>query len=342
MNVRNCIWRIVGAAIVLCTGLGAYGAVKSTVAAQSAGRWKDIHFSSGRLGGERPNASCDFNHRLRLDYEGFELSVEQNRIAFTLSPVNYTFRSCPSDRHEITITRIGFSRGLRRADRAVGAELLSATVATVVNPFRAKTIPRYFLTLDYREPGGDEASGTFYFERHDPVALLTLLSRISKVPVDVSEPDAASLARSVDVSVSSDPHRRLLANVPTWEPHALALEANISQIVPDGSIALANRALWELQTGKLRRRLSEPPTKRVTRAELLAGEGRWLLWAGNSGALNGKNAMRAGEVTITDTTAAATVARVGPLPYILDVLFAPDATLALAIVRTSLEQGRFG
>src|SRR4029078_11218482 len=75
-----------------------------------------------------------------------------------------------------------------------------------------------------------------------------------------------------------------------------------------------------------------PPSKRDTMRELLAGEGRWLLWAGNSGPINGKNAMRAGEVMITDTTAVTPAAHVVSLPYILGVLPVPDAPLALVVV----------
>lgn len=185
VNVRNYIWRVASAAIVL-SGFGE-STVKSTViAAEPAGRWKHIHLSSGRLGGERTNASCDFNHRLRFDARGFDLSVELNQVAFILPPVsqNIPFRSCPSDRQEITITRIGFSRSVRRAGRAVGADPVSAAVAAAMYPFKAKTITRYFLSLDYRAQGVDEASATFYFEGQDPAALLTSLSRISKVPVD--------------------------------------------------------------------------------------------------------------------------------------------------------------
>jgi hypothetical protein len=342
INVRNHLWRVVGATIVLAAGLGANGTVEFTVAAtEPTGRWKNVHYFSGRLGGERVNASCDFNHRLRTDVEGFDLWVERDRIAFTLPPI--TYQSCPADRSEITITRIAFSRGLRRVGPTpYGGDLVSATITAAMDIFRAKAITRYFLSLDYREPGGDEASATFYFEGQEPAALLTSLSRISKVPVDVTDSEAAILGRSVNVSVSFDPHRRLLANVPIWESRALALEGSISQIAPDGSVALANHALWELQTGKLRHRLARP-SKRYTVRELLAAEGRWLLWAGNSGPLNGKNAMRAGEVTITDTTAAATVAHVGPLPYVFDILLAPDATLALAFVQNPHpQQGRLG
>jgi hypothetical protein len=133
----------------------------------------------------------------------------------------------------------------------------------------------------------------------------------------------------------------LLANVPIWESHAFTLEGRISQILPDVSTALANRALWDLETGTLRRRLTQPPPKGHTQDERLAGGGRWLLWARNSGAVNGKNAMQAGEVTIMDTTAAAPVARVGPLPYIRDVLPVPEAALALAVFRTPSAEGRF-
>jgi hypothetical protein len=344
VNVRNYGWRAVGATIVLCAGLAVDSPVKSTlVAAQPAARWKDIQFSWGWLGREQADASCDFNHRLRSEY--FDLSVERDRIAFSLPPINYPYhgRSCPSDRREITITRIGFSRGLRGVHPAVGGgDVVSAAVAVVGNIFTAKAITRYFLSLDYLPRGGDEASATFYFEGQDATALLTLLSRISKVPVDVPESEAARFGQRVNLSVSPDPHRRLLANVPIWESQALALEGSISEIAPDGSIALANHAIWDLQTGKLRRRLAGPPHKRDTMRELLAGEGRWLLWAGNSGALNSRNAMRAGEVTITDTTAAAPVAHVAPLPYIIDVLLAPEANLAIVVGKSHAQEDPYG
>jgi len=52
--------------------------------------------------------------------------------------------------------------------------------------------------------------------------------------------------------------------------------------------------------------------------------------------------MQAGEVTIIDVTAAATVARIGPLPYIRHLLLVPDSTLALAVVRTPHAQGQSG
>jgi len=337
MSVRNRLWRVVGATMVLAAGLGANGTLDVRAAATESGeRWKNVHYSSGRLGGERLNASCDFHRRLRFDLEGFELSAERDRIAFILPPITYSFRACPAERREITITRIAFSRGSRRLGALSGGDLATAAIATLINVFGAKTSPRYFLSLDYREPGGDEASATFYFDGKKPAALLASLSRISKVPVNVTPSEAAILGRSVTVSVSVDPHRRLLANVPIWKSHALALDGSISQIAPDGSVALADDALWELPTGKLRRRLARP-SRRDTVKELLAADGRWLVWAGNSGPINGKNTTRAGEVTITDT-AAATVAHVGPFPYILDILLAPDATLALALFKNPQPQ----
>jgi len=343
VRTRNYTRRFVGVMIVLCAGLGTERTFKSTVvAAQPATRLKGLHFSSGRLGGERPDASCDFNYRVRFHNVEFDLSVDRDRIALTLPAAVLGSRSCPSDRQEITITRIGFSRGLRRVGaRALGPDLATATIAGAINAFRAKTITRYFLSLDYQEPGGVEASATFYFDNQDPAAVLTSLSRVSERPLHVTESEAATLGRSVNVSVSSDPHRRLLANVPTWESKAFTLEGDISQILPDVSTALANRALWDLETGTLRRRLTEPPPRGHTQQEWLGGVGRWLLWARNSGPINGKNAMQAGEVTIVDTTAAARVARIGPLPYMNNVLLVPDAALALAVFRTPSAERRF-
>jgi WD40 repeat protein len=212
-------------------------------------------------------------------------------------------------------------------------------VAETVNVFRRETIIRYFLSLDYQQPGGNRASATFYFEEQNPARLLTSLSRIGKVPIEVTESDAANLERNLHVSVSFDPHRRLLANIPVWESRAIVLEGDISQLGSDGSTALADGALWDLPTGKLRRRLPRP-SERGQLAELLALDGRWLLRARNLGALNGKDAMQAGEVTIIDTTAAVTVARAGPLPWIDRVLLTPDSTLALVFLRTPTARGR--
>jgi len=335
-NVRNRMWRIVGASTVLCAGFCSDSTVKSTVeAAQRAERWKNVQFSSGQLGAERATDPCDVHRRLRLS--PFELLVESNQIAFALPPDKSSILSCPAARRELTITRLGFSRGSRMNPSGVGGgDLVSSTVVGIRNLLQRRTITRYFLSLDYREAGGDSASAIFYLEGQDAASLLKLISRISKVPVEVSESDAAGLDRGVDVVVSVDPHRRLLANIPIWESRALALEAGISQIAADGSTALANGALWELPTGKLR--VAQPPEGgRLT--EVLSGDGRWLLRARNSGALNGKDAMRAGEVTIIDTTTAATVAHVGPLPWIDRILMAPDATLALVLFRTPYAQG---
>jgi hypothetical protein len=331
--------RVVGASIVLCAGVCASSTARSTVeAAQSAERWNNVHYASGQLGAEHPNDPCDFNGRLRLS--PFDLLVESNQVAFTLPSIHYSWQSCPSARREITITRVGFSRGSRRATSNVGGgDIVSAAVAEMRNRLQAKSIRRYFLSLDYREPGGDSASATFYLEGRDPASLLTSLSRISKVPVEVTASDAAGLERGVPAAVSADPHRRLLANIPIWESQALALEGRISEVVPDGSTALANDALWDLPTGKIRRRVARSHERGTVLTELLAGDGRWLLSARNSGPVNGKNANLAGEVTIIDTMAAATVTRVGPLPWIDRLLLAPEATLALAFGRTPSAQG---
>ena len=78
VNVRSALWWVVGATIVLGARLGGDSTIGSTIAAaQPAGQWKDLHFASGRLGGEQADASCDFNHRLRTDREGFELVLRE-------------------------------------------------------------------------------------------------------------------------------------------------------------------------------------------------------------------------------------------------------------------------
>ena len=72
------------------------------------------------------------------------------------------------------------------------------------NLLRRKAITLHFLSLDYQEAGGDSASATFYLEGQDAASLLKSLSRISKVPVEVTATDAAALDRGVDVVVSVD------------------------------------------------------------------------------------------------------------------------------------------
>jgi len=319
-----CARRIFGVLIVLCAGICVNTTGGSTLEAAQPQRWKGIHFSTGQLGAENTNDPCDFNRRLRSD--AFDILVESDQMVFTLAPINYSWRTCPSARREVTITRVGFSRGSRKANKGIGGDMAQAAVAETLYLLRPKTVSRYFLSLDYREPGGDSASATFYFEE-DPSSLLKAIIRIGKVPVQATASDAALLDRDIDVSASPDPHRRLLANVPIWESQARVLEGPISQIVSDGSAALADGAIWDLPAGTLRRRMPQQPTG--TRRELLAGDARWLLRVRNSGPINGKDVMRAGEVTIIDTMTAASVARIGPLPYIDNLLMAPHATLAL-------------
>ena len=70
------------------------------------------------------------------------------------------------------------------------------------NLLRRKGITLHFLSLDYQEARGDSASATFYLEGQDAASLLKSLSRISKVPVEVTASDAAALDRGVDVVVS--------------------------------------------------------------------------------------------------------------------------------------------
>jgi hypothetical protein len=72
------------------------------------------------------------------------------------------------------------------------------------NLFRRKTTTLNFLSLDYQEAGGDSASATFYLEGQNDASLLKSLSRISKVPVEVTAVDAAGLDRGVVVLVDPD------------------------------------------------------------------------------------------------------------------------------------------
>jgi len=200
------VWRILGALTVLYGGVCADSTVRSTIeAAQRTERWKDVRFSSGQLGAESANDPCDFHRRLRL--LSSELFVVSDRIAFALPRTNSSILSCPAVRREITITRLRFSRGSRKEPSlgGGGGDMVSAAVVGIQNLFRRKTITLNYLSLDYQEAGGDSASATFYFEGQDAASLLKSLSRISKVPVEVTALDAAGLDRGIVVLV--DPVR---------------------------------------------------------------------------------------------------------------------------------------
>ena len=206
-NVRSRVFRILGALTVLCGGVCADGTAKFAIeAAQRAERWKDVHFSSGQLGAERANDPCDFHRRLRLLPS--DLLVVSDRIAFALPRINSSILSCPAERREITITRLRYSRGSRKEPSlgGGGGDILSAAVVGMQNLLRRKTSTLNFLSLDYQEAGGDSASATFYLEGQNAASLLKSLSRISKVPVEVTAVDVAGLDRGVVVLV--DPDRR--------------------------------------------------------------------------------------------------------------------------------------
>ena len=204
-NGRTRVWRILGALTVLCGGVCADSTLRSAIeAAQRAERWKDVHFSSGQLGDVRANDPCDFHRRLRLLPS--ELLVESDRIAFALPRINSSTLSCPAARREITITRLGFSRGSRKEPSlgGGGGDMLSASVVGMRSLLRRKTVTLHFLSFNYQEAGGDSASATFYLEGQDAASLLKSLSRISKVPVEVTASDAAALDGGVNVLVSPD------------------------------------------------------------------------------------------------------------------------------------------
>jgi len=206
-NVRSRVFRILGALTVLCGGVCADGTAKFAIeAAQRAERWKDVHFSSGQLGAERANDPCDFHRRLRLLPS--DLLVVSDRIAFALPRINSSILSCPAERREITITRLRYSRGSRKEPSlgGGGGDILSAAVVGMQNLLRRKTTTLNFLSLDYQEAGGDSASATFYLEGQNAASLLKSLSRISKVPVEVTAVDVAGLDQGVVVLV--DPDRR--------------------------------------------------------------------------------------------------------------------------------------
>ena len=206
-NVRSRVFRILGALTVLCGGVCADGTAKFAIeAAQRAERWKDVHFSSGQLGAERANDPCDFHRRLRLLPS--DLLVVSDRIAFALPRINSSILSCPAERREITITRLRYSRGSRKEPSlgGGGGDILSAAVVGMQNLLRRKTSTLNFLSLDYQEAGGDSASATFYLEGQNAASLLKSLSRISKVPVEVTAVDVAGLDQGVVVLV--DPDRR--------------------------------------------------------------------------------------------------------------------------------------
>jgi hypothetical protein len=199
------MWRILGALTVLYGWGCADSTVRSVIeAAQRAERWKDVHFSSGQLGAVRANDPCDFHRRLRLLPS--DLLVESDRIAFALPRINSSILSCPADRREITITRLGFRRDSRKKPSlgGGGGDMLSAAVLSIQGLLRRETITLNFLSLDYKEVGGDSASATFYLEGQDAASLFKSLSRISKIPVEVTRSDDAAVLRGVDVVVSAD------------------------------------------------------------------------------------------------------------------------------------------
>jgi hypothetical protein len=77
-------------------------------------------------------------------------------------------------------------------------------VLSIQGLLRRETITLNFLSLDYKEVGGDSASATFYLEGQDAASLFKSLSRISKIPVEVTRSDDAAVLRGVDVVVSAD------------------------------------------------------------------------------------------------------------------------------------------
>jgi hypothetical protein len=200
--------------------------------------------------------------------------------------------------------------------------------------------PSHLIAIGFRDSTGAEGSATFsYYSRlrgADVNPLLQFLSGIGRVPILTSAEDAAKLPEELPKTITSDPLRVLDPNVPLWQSRRIAVPGGTSHLLmADGSAALTDEGLWSVPEGLLRCPLPSDLRKSLRRSSVrfaaISPDGRTLVALHNSGAANGKGALRAGNLTLVDIATGKARGRTGLLPYLSDVVRSADGVLAFAV-----------
>jgi hypothetical protein len=113
-------------------------------------------------------------------------------------------------------------------------------------------------------------------------------------------------------------------------------------MIADGSAALTDEGLWSVPEGRLRCPLPSDLRKSLRQSSVrlaaISPDGRTLVVLHNSGAANGRAALRAGNLTLVDIATGKARGRTGMLPYLSDVVRSADGVLAFAVHGTLDEQ----
>jgi len=210
---------------------------------------------------------------------------------------------CPLAGTEIrgdAITWLGYARGSGRRSSGLGGPL---------EVFFVPLGPSHFIAIGFRDSTGTEGSATFSYDSRlrgaDVDALLRFLSRIGRVPILASEEDATKLPADLPKTVTSDPLKVL---DPAFRS-GVATDRDLGgtdhvEMIPDGSAVLTDKGLWSVPEGRLRCLLPSELRKSLrdnsVRLATISPDGRTLVALHNSGAANGKAALRAGNLTLVD------------------------------------------
>lgn len=275
-------------------------------------RWKDLSYVGGALGPGGGGAACD-------------LVVERDRIV--LGVPSTSWKSCPVAAMEIpghAITRVGYARG----DAGV--------VPAGFPPFDLIAVPAsigtatHVVSIGFREAAtGAERAVTLSFVGRGADRLLRAIGRMGRTSVLARAPDAAHLPADLPLIATPDPLRVLVDGVPRWETRVVPLPVRGSEVLlsPDGSVALAGRALWSVPDGRLFGRLPRD----ADGPSAFSRDARTLVVSRTSGAVNARGASRASALLVFDTSQGLLRARIPDLPYLLQYVLDADGTRAYAI-----------
>ena len=320
------VMRLVAAllvAIVTAACATSHGVVRQDGAVME--RWQNVRYFGGTLAQTALQGPCDFGRRVSTS-DHLDFAIQSDRIVLSLP----NWRSCPVTQREIigaAITRLGYARRSRQVDDG-GCFGAGCAVAAVVDLLRPDTVTRHFVSIDFRDVAGASASALFYLEGRDTETLLRSLSRMSGAPINASSLDAAQLAKDLEVTVSADALELLVPGVPLWQSHQVVLEGNVSHLAPDGSVALADGALWDVSTARELSRLPQRPEgPNLTK---FSPDGHTLVLGHNSGPWNGEGASQAGELAIVDVSRVKQLDPVSGLPWLDRLIVSPDSARVFA------------
>lgn len=275
-------------------------------------RWKDLSYVGGALGPGGGGAACD-------------LMVEGDRIV--LGVPSTSWKSCPVAAMEIpgrAITRLGYARG---DAGVVPAGFPPFDLIAVAASIGTAT---HVVSIGFRDAAtGDERAVTLSFVGRGGDRLLRAISRMGRTSILARAQDAPHLPADLPLIATSDPLRVLVEGVPHWETRVVTLPVRGSDVVlsPDGSVALAGRALWSVPEGRLLGRLP----REAEGPAAFSRDGRTLVVSRTSGAVNAKGASRASALLVFHTSQGTLRARIPDLPYVLRYVLDADGTRAYAI-----------